>query len=324
LAVAAVAAARRTAPSIAAAIWARPLLWAGAALAVFAGARMWNGPFGWRIGPVPLPPFAPFRVMTAAAVAALVGLVLSRSFRAAWTRRDPVVFYAAAAAVFWLLTLGPQPEWSANRRAVVYGPYYLLASLPGFDSLRVPARAWLPVTMCLAVLVSYAAARFTRRTWVVVAASLILAEGWFRDDAVAAPAPMPPGIIPRGAIVLELPMTPPFLNAVPQYRALLGGYRTINGYSGYEPEHFTAIARAMADPPINALNPYRVFGDLYVVVRPPVPPEVVEWLMGHPGLVVVRDDAGMRVVRVPAMSDPPRPPVPLPLPRPGTRPFGPR
>ena len=50
----------------------------------------------------------------------------------------------------WLLSLGPAPTLMGNE--VMYrGPYTLLMFLPGFNSLRVPARFWMMTTLCLAV-----------------------------------------------------------------------------------------------------------------------------------------------------------------------------
>ena len=63
------------------------------------------------------------------------------------TRRRVVLFYFVTAVVMWLLALGPSR-----------GPYWLLLQLPGAQSIRVPARAWLPATLCLAVCAGFGAA----------------------------------------------------------------------------------------------------------------------------------------------------------------------
>jgi hypothetical protein len=73
---------------------------------------------------------------------------------------------------------------------------------------------------------------------------------------------------------------------------------------------------------VDALNPYRTFGDLYVIVRDEELPHVAQWVLDHPGAAVVHDGASMRVVRLPPLVDPPFRPLPLPLPRPGATPFG--
>jgi hypothetical protein len=301
-------------------------------------ARVWTGPFGWHVGPLPLPPFTPFRVVTVAAVAFILAVVLTARFRAGWSRRDPILFYATAAVVFWLLALGPQPEWSGSWRALVYGPYWLFMQAPGASSIRVPARAWLPAVLCLSVLAAAGAAALLRRVpdsasiprigvrgAAILAAMTIgiLAEGWFFDRHVPAPEPMPAGVIPAGAMVLDLPIDEGFWNSLPQYRAVRGGYRTVNGYSGYEPLHFLPTRRAIADLQVDALSPFRMLADLYVIVRPETVAHVAQWVREHPGAEQVHRGPDADVFRLPRLSgDAPRRRLPLPLPRPGARAFG--
>jgi hypothetical protein len=298
-------------------------------------ARVWTGPFAWRLGSVPLPPFTPFRVVTIAALALMIGILLTRRYRDAWSRRDAVTFYATAAVVFWLLALGPQPEWSGSWRGLTYGPYWLLIQLPGVNSIRVPARAWLPAVICLSVLAAAGAAYVV--SWSAKAghrvgtalfcgiALAIIAEGWFSDRHVPAPDAFAKDVIPAGAVVLDLPIEEGFWNAIPQYRAVRGGYRSVNGYSGYQPEHFQPTRRAIADLRPDALNPFRRVADLYVIVRPGTPPDVARWVAEHPGAerVHVGPDAQADVFRLERMHpEAPRRSLPLPLPRPGMRPFG--
>lgn len=296
-------------------------------------ARAWTGPFAWRIGPVALPPFTPFRVATIAVVATVVGILVTRGYRDAWSRRDPVIFYATAAVVFWLLALGPQPEWSGSWRSLAYGPYWLLVQLPGVNSIRVPARAWLPAVICVSVLAAagaaYLAARSAnagRRTSVALLFAIalaIVAEGWFSDQHVPVPDPMPADVIPAGAMVLDLPIEQGFWNATAQYRAVRGGYRTVNGYSGYEPGHFQPTRRAIADLRADALNPYLAIADLYVIVRPDTLPEVARWIAEHPGAERIHAGPDAEIFRLPRLHpEAPRRSLPLPPPRPGARPFG--
>ena len=308
----------------------RGLFLLAAVLGVIVLARIWTGPFAWHIGPVPLPPFAPFRVVTVAVLALLAAILLTRAYRDAWSRRDAVMFYATAAVVFWLLALGPQPEWSGSWRALTYGPYWLFVQLPGVTSIRVPARAWLPSVMCLSVLAAAGAAYLvsrTRRTRVALLVAgvgfAIVAEGWFSDRHVPAPDPMPAGVIPAGAVVLDLPIEQGFWNAIPQYRAIRGGYRSVNGYSGYQPEHFQPTRRAIADLRADALSPFRMVADLYVIVRPDTLPEVARWVAEHPGAERIHGGPDAEVFKLPRLRpEAPRRSLPLPLPRPGVRPFG--
>jgi len=270
-------------------VWTRRLFSASAVVTVVVLARIWTGPWGWHFGPIPLPPFDPHRVFSLASVLLLAAVVSSRWFRQAWYRRDPVVFFGVALALLWLLALGPQPEWSTSWRAITYGPYRLLMFLPGVDALRVPARIWLAGVLCLAMLAGYGAAvllrRYVRRPGLAAAALtlLIVVEGWFGGGTVEVPPPMPAGLIPEGAVVLDLPIVPGYENALPQYRAVVGGYRTINGYSGYEPPFFVPFADALAERRAGTLDRYLSAGDLYVIIRPGVEPALSAWLASLPG-----------------------------------------
>src|SRR5207244_2082651 len=198
---------------------------------------------------------------------------LTDAFQDAWSRRDPVVFYAVALLFLWLIALGPEPEWSTPWRALATGPYRVVMELPGLRSIRVPARAWLPGVLCLAMLAGYgAAALFTRfaprrRPLLAALAVLIVFEGWFSDRTQPVPRPLRAGAIPPGALVLDMPMDEGFFNAIPQYRAVVGGYRTINGFSGYEPPHFNPLRHAIADGYPYALDPFRRLADVYVIFR---------------------------------------------------------
>jgi len=288
-------------------LWPRRLVSAFVVLTLIVLARVWTGPFGWHVGPLRLPPFRPYRLFTSAVLLLVAGALLSNAFRRAWSRRDVVVFYAVAAVVLWLVALGPEPEWSTPWRALTYGPYYLLYSLPGMQSIRVPARAWFPAMLSLAVLAAFGTVvlleRYAQRLRIVLAAlALVIAfEGWFVDRIVEAPQPMRPGAIPEGAVVLDLPIDEGFYNATPQYRGVIGRYRTINGYSGYLPPHFTPLRRAIGDLIPDALDSYRRQSDLYVIIRPGVSNMRARWIAMHPGAEHAFDVADVRVYRLPQL-----------------------
>ncbi len=93
--------------------------------------------------------------------------------------------------MMWLFALGPEPLWSGAGANLKYGPYWLLLQLPGAQSIRVPARAWLPATLCLAVVAGFGALYLAsnQRTKRVlgVLALMIIAEGWFYDGTMRAP-----------------------------------------------------------------------------------------------------------------------------------------
>jgi hypothetical protein len=286
-------------------VWSRRLLMASAVVTVVVLASVWTGPWGWHFGPVPLPPFDPHRVFSVAFVLLLAALVSSRWFRDGWARRDLVVFFAVALLALWLLALGPSPEWSTPWRAITYGPYWLFMQMPGAEAIRVPARIWLAGVLCLAMLAGCGAAvllqRYVRRPALAVAALslLIVVEGWFRGGTVEAPRPVPAGAIPEHAVVLDLPLVLGYQNAVPQYRAVIGGYRTINGYSGYEPPFFEPFLKALDERRADALNAYLKTGDLYLIIRPDVDPALVSWLTSVPGATEVSAAGEAHIYRLP-------------------------
>ena len=76
--------------------------------------------------------------------------MLHPSVRTAWRRRSALTFYALAAVVMWLFSLGPAPTLM-NRPLIYKAPYAWLMLLPGVDGVRVPARFWMLAVLCLSV-----------------------------------------------------------------------------------------------------------------------------------------------------------------------------
>jgi hypothetical protein len=118
---------------------------------------------------------------------ALLGWLARRWFRAP-------AFYATAAALFWLLSLGPT-IYLRPRAALAPGPYRLLAeSVPGFSGMRTPCRMSIVVSLALTVLAAMgvgALLRRVRRRWMkgacaALVCGLVLTEFW------AAPLPADP------------------------------------------------------------------------------------------------------------------------------------
>ena len=271
-------------------------------------ARIWTGPWGWHVGPLPLPPFRPDRLFTVALVLLLAAVITAPAFRRAWSRGDPLVFFGVAVVVLWLFALGPEPEWSTPWHGITYGPYWLFMHVPGVNAIRVPARVWLPALLCLAMMAGYGTIAVSRRyrRWprltVAGLTLLIVAEGSFAAGTVEVPSPMRPGVIPEGAVVLDQPLRAGFANAVPQYRAVLGGYRTINGYSGYEPAFFDPLRNAIAEMRPGALDGYRRAGDLYVIIRPGIERSVDRWITSLQGANHLYDVGDARIYRLPRVS----------------------
>jgi hypothetical protein len=260
--------------------------------------------------------FPGFAILALVAVAIAAALV-SRERR---TWRRVVLFYLAAAVVLWAFTLGPEVRWAGVRVPPGYGPYWLLMHIPGMQSIRVPSRAWLPATLCLAVCAGFGAAWLAarRRTgWVIVpVAVLIVAEGWFVGPAMQAPSALPL-YIPPGAQVLDLPISAGYGNADAQYLAVLGNYRVVNGYSGYAPPYFAALRNALADHRPEAFVPFRQRADLYVVARPDLEPQFVTWLESLHDPQRLIDFGSWKLYRLPRLGNGPPRSLLLPLPKPG-------
>jgi hypothetical protein len=260
--------------------------------------------------------FPGFAILALVAVAIAAALV-SRERR---TWRRVVLFYLAAAVVLWAFTLGPEVRWAGVRVPPGYGPYWLLMHIPGMQSIRVPSRAWLLATLCLAVCAGFGAAWLAarRRTgWVIVpVAVLIVAEGWFVGPAMQAPSALPL-YIPPGAQVLDLPISAGYGNADAQYLAVLGNYRVVNGYSGYAPPYFAALRNALADHRPEAFVPFRQRADLYVVARPDLEPQFVTWLESLHDPQRLIDFGSWKLYRLPRLGNGPPRSLLLPLPKPG-------
>jgi hypothetical protein len=163
-------------------------------------------------------------------------------------RRSASVFYAAAAAIMWGLALGPTPPDGWPR------PYSLLIDLPGFNSLRVPARFAMLATLCFSVAAGLAAVRVLwllaerralRAVVAAVAVAGLLADGLMRSMPLA----VPPGrvIMPAvaDALVVELPANHAAIDTAAMYRSMQHGRPLVNGYSGHTPPHYRILSQAL-------------------------------------------------------------------------------
>ena len=209
----------------------------------------------------------PLLVALACAVAALL---VSLAANARYTG-STLAFYLFAALATWLLSLGPTITLMGELSGRP-GPFAVLQALPGVSGLRVPARFWLMAQMCLSAAAGIFMARVFRqpaRWGAVAAAGLALglvADGWSAPiPARDAPASVPDPRALRGQTVLQLPLDP-LSDMASTWRAVEGGWRVVNGYSGYGPNYYAALTLAAeaADPAL--FPPFRRDNDLHVVV----------------------------------------------------------
>jgi hypothetical protein len=260
--------------------------------------------------------FPGFAILALAAVG--IGAAFVSREHHIWRRE--VLFYFAAAVVLWGFALGPEIWWGSVRVPPGYGPYWVLMHLPGVQSIRVPARAWLPATLCLAACAGFGAAWLAahlRTRWMIAPfAMLIVAEGWFVGPVMQVPTALPV-YIPANAQVLDLPVSANYGNADAQYLAVLGNYRVVNGYSGYAPPHFAALRDALAAHRQEAFVPFRQRADLYVVARPDLEPQFVTWLESLHDRRRIIDFGSWKLYRLPRLGNAQSRSLLLPLPKPG-------
>ena len=249
---------RRTALAIA-------LLYGAIALVTFLG-----GP--WRIDfPLRASASSVDKPVSVAFFFLLLSALLSRRFQDMVRRGSVETFYLLCAVVCWVLSWGPFPRLFGEP-ALYQAPYAWFARLPGGESLRVPARLWMLAALCLIVFMGLGVARLLgqctkrRARFLTVAAALALvADGFTMIQAAAIPpAPLVP---PTGKTVLFLPVGQVYPDIAAVYHAITQRYRSINGYSGYQPPYYEALAALSSARDSRLFLPFVDREDLHVLVR---------------------------------------------------------
>jgi hypothetical protein len=217
----------------------------------------------------------PVKPFTGAIALMILLLLTGATVRRAYATRSVLGFYVVAAFVMWLLALGPAPTLMGEP-FMYRGPYALLMNLPGFNSLRVPARFWMMTVLCLAIvgaiLFHRVGLRFPRWRGALAGVIMlgILADGWIWKFPVASvpdvwrtSACVAPG--PSGA-VLELPLGDVLGDLGAMYRSMTHGRPTVNGYSGHFPPHYVALQYAISGREAEVLSALTTYGVEYVVI----------------------------------------------------------
>ena len=219
----------------------------------------------------------PIKPLTYVLVVAIALILTSARVRTAYARRSAAGFYAVAAFVAWLLSLGPSP--SLMGQEVMYrGPYLLVMHLPGFSSLRVPARFWMMSVLCLSVLAGMIFAELSRRSsrgrvWIAAIVSIaILSDGWVSAFPLV---PVPPAWAvelcadatssPGGIVEIPLGYVPDDTAAM--YRSMRHRRPVVNGYSGYFPPHYSALRYGLNSHDPDMLNALAVTGTSFVIIN---------------------------------------------------------
>jgi hypothetical protein len=275
---------------------------------VIAAMLMW-GPFEFDLGSIRVRASTFSKPVQLVALCTMLALALSPGVRDMVRRSRVIGFYLFAAIVTWALALGPITM--VMGKPGIPGPYHLLMSLPGVDSLRVPARFWLMTTICLSAIVGLLLADFltkrSRRTMAVavtLAAMGILSDGWISRIPIAPLPPIVPGAAAlAGALVLEAPPDRVGRDIQAVFRAVNGGWRTVNGYSGWGPTYYEAFVSAARVEVDDMVTPFQRFGNLHVLVGQNAP-RIRAVIERQPGVTRLTSDSTTVVYRLPMRSGP--------------------
>jgi hypothetical protein len=203
----------------------------------------------WRLtlGPLTASASSPDKPLSTAMAMLLIAFLLSARFRSAVRRGSTTTFYVAAALACWVLSWGPFPRL-AGVPILYQAPYAWLLQLPGTDALRVPARFWMLTVLCLSVIAGLLVARLLRAHprrvsggAAVVLAAALSSDAWMTIPVAVVARPVSGAEAFRGRSLLVLPAGETARDAAVVYQAVLGGWRSVNGYSGHEPPHYEAL-----------------------------------------------------------------------------------
>jgi hypothetical protein len=282
----------------------RFLLFVASVFVVVIAVLLVSGPFAFEVGPVRVQASTFRKPVQVVALTLVLALVLSPGVRARMRQSRVLGFYVLAAVAMWALALGPMTKFMGSPG--IPGPYHLLMSLPGVDGLRVPARFWLMTTICLSVIAGLVVAEFirgrSRRTTAIamlLVGIAVLSDGWIdRIQAVTLPPPVPGAAALAGAMVLEAPPGTVHRDIQAVFRAVVGGWKTVNGYSGWNPNYYGVLGAAGRLESDGMLTPFQQLGDLHVLVSDDAP-RVRAVVEQHPGVMPVATEGPLTLYRLP-------------------------
>ncbi|MEW6365586.1 MAG: hypothetical protein AB1714_13240 [Acidobacteriota bacterium] len=223
--------------------------------------------------------------------------VTSGTFAAAYRRRSVAGFYLSSAAFAFLMSLGPtarfcsMPIWDG-------APYAKLMLLPGFSSVRVPARFWMVVVLCLAASAGIAFRDLRLRLRVrptllfLLCGVGLMADGWIGALPLS-PTPVACELLDRlpspQTPVLELPIGPVEADCAAMYRGMSHGHPVVNGYGGYFPPHYAALRVGLKRRDPDMLSELASIGPVYILIHRGMDSagEILRYASGRPDVIHV-------------------------------------
>ncbi len=209
--------------------------------------------------------------------------------------RRQAFFYLLLALLMIVLSAGLEIRLGGTYLAP--GPYRLLAEVPGFHGMRVPARMAAVTMLALAVAAACGVAAYRGRAGRILAAAflcLAIADSWSAPIDVAVNrrfdprAPVPEVYAwlarqPGKPVIVELPMTDLWAESQYMYYSTFHFKPMVNGYSGFHPGIYLSARRAFRRFPGGAAYPRALeLGVRYVI--------------HHGGKAIAEDDPRWRLV----------------------------
>lgn len=197
------------------------------------------------------------------------------------------LLYASLGLVILIFSFGPQLRLDGLHVPLPYYPLYEF--VPGFGSLRVPARMYSIVMLCIAVLAAFGMQTLLQRLRGKKAAAALVALSVVAALEFAPTLPVdrftnrgPPQLEPaygylvenatEDTVIAEIPFASrndPFRETPRMYRSTHGWWNLVNGYGSYFPEGYDERRRALDDLPApEGLAALRDLGVDYVIVHP--------------------------------------------------------
>jgi hypothetical protein len=236
-------------------------------------------------------------------------LWLAARTRHAVQQRSAMLFYAAATIVMGVFAMGPV-MYVGEDILFEHAPYGWLLSLPGYTSLRVPARFWMLGVLCLSIAAALAygalsRSRAARPFILAVAIAGLLVDGWLISvPMVPAPERAWPVVEPPGAgrpPVLELPLRERTRDLAAQFRSIEHRRRVVNGVSGHDPPHYALVAEALERRDPEIVQALATLGTFEIVVERSTDPDSWDaFVSGLPGVRLIASDADRAAYKVPA------------------------